>query len=74
MLTTWTVTLFDGRGTQIGADDITTRADGSLWLLRSVTPPPDKLVPVAVFAHSLWETCAPVDAEIVWHERRFAAQ
>jgi hypothetical protein len=67
-MTIYTITLFDGRTTQISADEITTRNDGSLWLLRQATPPPDKLVPVAIFAHDLWSSCYPVGAEIVWDD------
>jgi hypothetical protein len=63
------VTLFDGRSGQIEADEITTRQDGSLWVLRSVAPPPDKLAVVAIFSRDVWSSCAPADAEIVWHER-----
>jgi hypothetical protein len=67
-MTAWTITLFDGRTTQIDADEITTRPDGSLWLLRSVAPPPDKLAPVAIFCRDVWSSCAPADAEIDWQE------
>ena len=68
-MTLWTVTLFDGRTAQISADEITTRQDGSLWLLRSAAPPPDKLAVVAVFSRDLWSSCVPADAAIVWQER-----
>ena len=67
-MTIWTVTLFDGRTTALEADEITTRADGSVWLLRSVAPPPDKLAVVAMFSRDIWSSCCPSDAEIVWHE------
>jgi hypothetical protein len=72
-MTIWTVTLFDGRTAQISADEITTRNDGSLWLLRSVAPPPAKLVPVAVLAGNEWVSCCVCDATIVWHEREHPA-
>jgi hypothetical protein len=68
-MTTWTVVLFDGRTTQLDADEITTRADGSLWALRSAAPPPDKLAVVAIFSRDVWSSCVPADAEIVWQER-----
>jgi len=62
-------TTFDGRTTQLDADEITTRNDGSLWLLRSVAPPPAKLVPVAILGRDLWSSSVPADADIVRHER-----
>jgi hypothetical protein len=68
-MTLWTVTTFDGRTTTIEADEITTRADGSLWLLRAVAPPPAKLVPVAILAANEWVSCCAADAAIVWTER-----
>jgi hypothetical protein len=68
-MTTWTVALSDGRSTQLDADEVTTRADGALWLLRSAAPPPDKLAVVAVFSRDLWSSCVPADADIVWQER-----
>ena len=72
-MTIWTVTLFDGRTAQISADEITTRNDGSLWLLRSVAPPPAKLVPVAVLAANEWVSCCVCDAAIAWTEREHPA-
>lgn len=48
------------------ADEITTRQDGSLWLLRSAAPPPAKLVPVAVFAARTWVSCIPEGARVLW--------
>ena len=68
-MTIWTIHLFDGRTTQLEAVEVTTRNDGSLWLLRSVAPPPAKLVPVAILGRDLWSSCVPADADIVWHER-----
>ena len=68
-MTTYALTLADGRTTTIDADELTTRQDGSLWLLRAAAPPPDKLVPVAVFARGDWSCAVRADAEIVWQER-----
>jgi hypothetical protein len=65
-VTTYTITLADGRRAEIVGDEITTRADGSLWVLRAERPPPDKLVPVCVFAARLWRLVAPVGEPIVW--------
>jgi hypothetical protein len=77
-MTAWTVVLFDGRTATIDADEITTRPDCSLWLLRQAGPPPEKLEVVAVLAASLWASCYPCDSAIDWYERpagaRFAAQ
>jgi hypothetical protein len=68
-MTAWTIHLFDGRITQLEADEVTTRADGSLWLLRSAAPPPDKLAVLAIFSHDLWSSCVPADANIDWQQR-----
>jgi hypothetical protein len=70
-MTAWTITLFDGRSTQLDADEVTTRADGSLWVLRSAAPPPDKLAVVAVFSRDVWSSCVPADAAIIWNEREW---
>ena len=58
-MTTWTVTLADDQTIQVEADEITTRNDGSLWLLRSAKPPPDKLAVVLVLAAGEWSMAQP---------------
>jgi len=65
-VTTYVVSLSDGRTAQVVVDDLTTRQDGSLWLLRAAAPPPAKLVTCAVFARGVWQTCSPEDAGTVW--------
>lgn len=64
-MTTYTVQLTDGRTAQVEADEITTRQDGSLWLLRATAPKPAALVPVMVLAARTWSSCIPADAAIV---------
>lgn len=65
-MTTFVVSLADGRTAQVEATEATTRASGDLWLLREVAPKPAALAPVAIFARGVWHSCMPDDAPIVW--------
>lgn len=65
-MTTFTIALSDGRTAEVQADEPTTRADGSLWLLKAVAKPPAAMAPVAIFARGLWQTCYPQGAAILW--------
>lgn len=60
-MTVFTVELSHGRGEiDREADDITTRPDGSLWLLQAVGPPStSKLIPVLVVADKVWTAVYP---------------
>jgi hypothetical protein len=61
-MTAWTITLApDDRTIHIDADEITTRPDGSLWLLRCDAPPPDKLATVLILARGQWRSAYPAD-------------
>jgi hypothetical protein len=54
-MTTYTIELASDRGViDIEADEVTTRQDGSLWLLVATSPPPAKLVPVLILARGVW--------------------
>jgi len=53
-VTGWTVVLADGSTATVDADDLTTRADGSLWLLAALNPKPAPLVPVLILARGRW--------------------
>jgi hypothetical protein len=44
-MTTFVITLTDGRTAQVDCDEVTTRAAGDLWALRAVAPKPAALVP-----------------------------
>jgi hypothetical protein len=63
---TWTIALHDGRTVQVEADEITTRNDGSLRLLRAAAPPPDKLAVVLVLARGQWLTVRRADEPILF--------
>jgi hypothetical protein len=58
-MTDWTVVLADGTTTTVAADEMTTRQDGSLWLLAELDPPLTKLTPVLVLARGRWHACHP---------------
>jgi hypothetical protein len=62
MTTTWTITLPDGGTLTVTADEITTRTDGSLWLLQALDPKPAPLVPVLILAAGRWFSIEP------WHD------
>jgi hypothetical protein len=62
MSTTYLVTLTSGRIAEVVADDLTTRADGALFLMAAVAKPPAALVTVAVFAARTWTSCVPKDS------------
>jgi hypothetical protein len=42
------------RTIRVEADDISTRADGSLWLLRATRPRPAAMEPVLILARGQW--------------------
>jgi hypothetical protein len=65
-MTTFTIALADGRTAQVEADEVTTRQDGSLWLLKATAPKPAALVPVAIFAARTWSSCMQEGAQILW--------
>jgi hypothetical protein len=65
-VTVFVISLADGRTGQVEADEITTRQDGSLWLLRAVAKPPAKLEPVAAFAAKSWTSCIPQETAVLW--------
>jgi hypothetical protein len=65
MSTTYLVTLTSGRIAEVVADDLTTRADGALFLMAAVAKPPAALVTVAVFAARTWASCVPKDSTAV---------
>jgi hypothetical protein len=56
------IDLPDGGTLAVDADEITTRVDGSLWLLVADAPPPDKLRPVLVLAAGRWRSIEPAEA------------
>jgi hypothetical protein len=61
------IELADGRIVRIEASEVTTRTDGSLWLLRAENPKPHPLVPVLVLACGTWSSCSPEEgAPVVW--------
>jgi hypothetical protein len=63
-VTAWTVALSENGNTiTADADEITTRTDGSLWLLAAAAPPPDKLRPVVVLARGRWIAVYPAGAD-----------
>jgi hypothetical protein len=53
-MTDWTVHLTGGVTITVAADEITTRQDGSLWLLAALDSPPAKLSTVLVLARGQW--------------------
>ena len=60
-MTDWTITLADGSTTAVAADEVTTRQDGSLWLLAALNPRPAPLTPVLVLARGKWTAAYPSD-------------
>lgn len=42
IVTPWTIKLTDGRTAQVEALEITTRQDGSLWVLAATAPNPSR--------------------------------
>jgi hypothetical protein len=64
-MTTYVVTLADARTCQVEADEVTSRADGSLWFLRA-PPKPQPLVPTVIFAARTWTTVLADGAQVVF--------
>jgi hypothetical protein len=58
----WAIVLSDGATIVVAGAEITTRSDGSLWVLAADTPPPDKLKPVLILARGRWHAVHPAGA------------
>jgi hypothetical protein len=63
---TFTIILSDGRTAAVEGDDITTRTDGSVWILKAVAPKPAALVATAIFARGVWSACYVEGAQVLW--------
>jgi hypothetical protein len=64
-MTTYLIQLSDGRAATIEADEVTTLADGSLWLMRSVAPKPSPPKTIAIIAARQWTSCTAADAHVL---------
>ncbi|MGO9032221.1 hypothetical protein [Mycobacterium sp.] len=64
-MTTYLISLSTGRTVQAEGDDVATRADGSLWVLRA-PPKPLPMTPVAIFAARTWTSCFTGDASVTF--------
>jgi hypothetical protein len=65
-MTRWTVHLTNGQQVEAQADDLTTRQDGSPWLLRVVAPKPAALAPLLILARGQWTHVCADDAPVTW--------
>ncbi|MFZ0717775.1 hypothetical protein [Mycobacterium sp.] len=65
-MTQFTITLSDGRTVAVQADEITTRTDGSVWLLAAIAPKPQPLTPVLILAARQWTSVSVEDASILY--------
>jgi hypothetical protein len=65
-MTQFTIQLANGRVCEIAADEVTTRADGSLWLLAALAPKPHPLVPLVIFAARSWHSCTAEGAPVLF--------
>lgn len=73
-MTTWTIQLHDGRTAQVQADEITTRQDGALFVMKAVAKPPAALVVVAAFARGVWQSCWPDSTAVLWLDQPATAK
>jgi hypothetical protein len=64
-MTTFTIQLSDGRTAAVEGDDITTRTDGSIWVLRA-PPKPLPMTTVAIFVARQWTSCLVGDAQVLF--------
>jgi hypothetical protein len=58
---TWSIVLADAATAVLDADEVTTRADGSLWLLAALDPKPAPLRVVLILARGQWRAAHPSD-------------
>jgi hypothetical protein len=73
-MSTYLVTLSDGRIAEVEATELTTRPCGALFLMAAVARPPAALVTVAAFAARTWTSCVPKDSTaVLFHESPPAA-
>jgi hypothetical protein len=64
-MTTFTITLSDGRTAAVDGDDITSRSDGSLWILRA-PPKPLPMTPVLILARGQRTSVSVEGAQVLF--------